>query len=105
MSPRKSARSGGGCEEPSHGFLAATKTCGIRPIVDERPASFRAHQAGIAQDPQVLGDGTLRDAELHGQRSDAKGPVDDQAKDAQAHLDGEGSQESGNVREVSHGLT
>ncbi len=104
MSSRQSARSGHGCEEPSHSFLAAPKTCGIRLVVDERPASFGAHQAGIAQDPQVLGDGTLRDAELHGQGVDAEGPVDDQAKNAQTHLDREGSQESGNIRKVSHGL-
>jgi hypothetical protein len=71
--------------------LAPLKRLGVGLVVDEHPAPARPHQAGIAQDPQVLGDGTLCDTELHGQRSDAKRPVGDQTKDAQAHLDGEGS--------------
>lgn len=72
--------------------------------MDEHPAPGRPHQAGIPKNPQVLRDGTLSNAELHGQRSDAEGPASDQAKDAQAHLDGESAQKAGNVGKVCHGL-
>ena len=72
--------------------------------MDEHPAPSRPHQPRIAQDPQVLRDGTLRDVELHGQRADAEGVAGDQAKDAQAHLDGEGFQKAGKVGKVFHGL-
>jgi hypothetical protein len=62
--------------------------------VHERSASGRPHKAGVAQDPQVLRDGALGDSELRGKRADAEGSVADQAKDAQAHLDGEGFQKT-----------
>jgi hypothetical protein len=72
--------------------------------VDEHPAPSRPHQAGIAQDAKMLRDGALRDAELHGQRADAESPLRHQLEDAQAHLDGQGSQKAGNVSNVFHGL-
>jgi hypothetical protein len=40
----------------------------------------------------MLRDGALRDAELHGQRADAESPLRHQLEDAQAHLDGQGSE-------------
>ena len=52
----------------------------------------------------MLGHGTLRDAELHGQRPDTERAVGDQAKDAQAHLDGQCAQQAGNIGKVFHGL-
>jgi hypothetical protein len=72
--------------------------------VDEHSAPRRAHQAGVAQDPQVLGDGTLRDAELLGQGPNAEGALRHRLENAQAHLDGESSQKTGNVGNVFHGL-
>jgi hypothetical protein len=80
------------------------KRLGVGLVVDEHPAPGRPHQAGIAQDPQVLRYGALRDAELDGQRPDTERAADDQAKDAQAHLDGEGAQQARNVDKVIHGL-
>jgi hypothetical protein len=84
--------------------LASLKRLGVGLVVDEHPAPARPHQAGIAQDPQVLRDGTLRDAEPHGQRPDTERAAGDQAKDAQAHLDGQGAQQAGNIGKVFHGL-
>jgi hypothetical protein len=74
--------------------LTALQRLGVGLVVDEHPAPGRPHQAGIAQDPQVLGDGTLRDAELDGQGTNAEGPLGHQPEDAQTHLDGEGSQKT-----------
>jgi hypothetical protein len=74
--------------------LASLKRLGVGLVVDEHPAPGRPHQAGIAQDPQVLRDGALRDAELRGQRPDAESPLRHQLENAQAHLDGERSQKA-----------
>ena len=104
MLRRATARGGDGCQEPPQCFLATLKCLGIRLVVDEHPAPSRPHQPRIAQDPQVLRDGTLSDAKLYDQCADAEGLVGDQAKDAQAHLDGEGLQKAGNVGKVFHGL-
>lgn len=92
--PRFAERSGSGREESSQGVLAALKRLRVGLVVDEHPAPARPHEAGIAQDPQVLRDGTLRDAELGGQGSNAERPASDQAEDAQAHLNGEGAQKT-----------
>ncbi len=82
------ARSGRGHKEPPQGFLAALEGVEIRLVVDEHPAPRRPHEAGIAQDPQVLGDGTLRDTELDGQGPNTEGSLRHQPEKAQARLDG-----------------
>jgi hypothetical protein len=74
--------------------LTALQRLGVGLVVDEHPAPGRPHQASITQNPQVLGDGTLRNAELVGQGANAEGPVGDQAKDAQPHLHGQGPQKT-----------
>ena len=84
--------------------MAPLKRLGVGLVVDEHSAPGRPHQAGIAQDSQVLRDGALRDAELGGQGSNTERAAGDQAKDAQAHLDGEGAQQARNVGEVFHGI-
>jgi hypothetical protein len=85
---------GRGRKKPPQGFLAALKRLRLRFVVDEGPAPGPPHQAGIAKNPQMLGDGALRDAELQGQRADAEGAAGNQTKDAQTHLDGQGSQKT-----------
>jgi hypothetical protein len=71
--------------------LAALKGVEVRLVVNEQPAPAGPHEAGIAQDAQVLGDGPLRDAELDRQGPNAEGSLRHQLEHAQAHLDGEGS--------------
>lgn len=83
------AWSGHGHQEPPQGFLAAVEGGEIRLVVDEHPAPRRPHEAGIPQDPQVLGDGALRDAELDGQGPNTEGALRHQLEKAQARLDGE----------------
>jgi hypothetical protein len=80
--PRASARGESRRKEPAQGFLATLNRIGVRLVVDEHPAARRPHQAGVAQDAKMLRDGTLRDAELHGQRSDAQSPLRHQLEDA-----------------------
>ncbi len=84
--------------------MAALQRLGVGLVVDEHPAPRRPHEAHIPQDPQVLGDGTLRDAELHGQSANTQGPLGEQLEDAQPHLDGEGSQKARSVRNVVYGV-
>jgi hypothetical protein len=73
-------------------FLASLERFGVRLVVHERPASGRLHEASIAQNPEVLRHGPLGDAEHIRQRPDTEGPLRHQLENAQAHLDGESSQ-------------
>jgi hypothetical protein len=84
--------------------LTALECIEVRLVVDEHPAPGGPHEAGIAQDPQVLRDGPLRDAELAGQGPDTEGSLRHQLEKAQARFDGEGSQETGDVSNVCHRL-
>jgi hypothetical protein len=95
---------GSGHKEPPQGLLAAVEGVEVRLVVDEQPAPGRPHEAGIAQDSQMLGDGPLRDAELDRQGPNTEGALRHQLEKAQAHLDGERFQKTGNVGNVCHGL-
>jgi hypothetical protein len=95
---------GSGHKKPPQGFLAAVERLEIGLVVDEQPAPRGPHEASIAQDSQVLGDGPLRDAELDRQGPNTEGSLRHQLEQAQAHLDGEGFQKAGYVGNVCHGL-
>ena len=105
MFPRPAARGGSRFEESPQGLLAPLERLGVRLVVNERPAPGRPHEAGIAQDPQVLRYGALRDAKLSGQRPHTERAAGDQLEDAQAHLDSQRPQETRDFRNVFHGPT
>ena len=104
MFPRAAAGGGSGLKKPLQGFLAPLERFGVCLVVHERPAAGRPHQAGIAQDPEVLRHGALGDAEQSGESPDAERPAGDQVENAQAHLHGERSQKTRDFGNVFHGL-
>lgn len=84
--------------------MAPLESFGIRLVMDEGATTGCPHEAGIAQDPEVLRHGALGDAEQSGQRPDAERPAGDQVENAQAHLDGDRSQKTRDFGNVFHGL-